>query len=1328
MVETLNSVIALSAIVTEPAAKNSVESPSEVLLADARYPLSAMQQGMIFNSLYLPQSGVEVEQILCTLSEAIDIDCLIQSWEKLFEHHAVLRTSITGLGSETPMQVVYPTIELPFNQQNWQHLAIPEQTRQLEEFLQRDRQLGFNLLNEREPLTRLTLIQLAENHYRLLWTFHHVLLDGRSIRRLLEEFFSVYGALQRGETPVLKSTRRYRDHIAWLQAQDTQLAKPFWQDLLQGITHPTPLPQCLKAPSASDLASSLGQFGHGQVTLELNPSETLAIAQFAECHQITPNTLVQASWALLLSRHSNCGDVVFGAVRACRRSSVDEADAMVGLLMNSLPVRVTVDLDAPLVPWLQTLRAQHLAVRPYEHTPLPEVQSWSELPRGMALFESLVMFERGDLRGAAGRSIELIEQPSLPLVLIAHWEAQLTLRISYDRMRFDHATAQRLLGQLTTLLNGMVADPTQTLSQVPWVTPIEQQQLLIDWQDTHHPYRAQLLHEPFEAQAKRQPEAVALFCQDAFGPRTMTYDALNRRANQLAHYLQAQGIGAGDVVGIYLDRNVEMVCALLAILKAGAAYVPLEPSFPDQRVEWILRSLSARIVLSEAQYVGKDLALPDLKQWVNLDGLDLSQYSDVNPLPLACPDDTAYMIFTSGSTGTPKGVKVAHRSVMNLIEWVNQKFGVNSDDRLLFVTSICFDLSVYDIFGLLAAGGSIHIASKAEISEPRALIYLLNHGGITFWDSAPPALQRLAPMFDEILPGSLRLVFMSGDWIPIALPKLLQKTFASVNVVSLGGATEASVWSNFFEIGETDPSWSSIPYGKPIQNAQYYILDAQLNPCPIGVTGELYIGGDCLAQGYSDPVKTAVQFIPAPKAITQCDRLYRTGDLARFFPDGNIEFLGRIDHQVKIRGYRIELGEIEAVLAQHPQVETSVAIAHGKIREDRQLVAYVVPHPGIDLTVKELQDFLRKRLPDYMIPAAVLFLAALPITQNGKLDRTALPDPEAPSPSSNTFVVPATGLERKLAELWEQVLGVNPVGRHDSFFELGGHSLMAVKLMARIERTLDAQVPIAALFQAPTVAQMAELLTHNYALTPWNTIEVRAGDRTKPPIFWCQSYAEIKAAFPKDQPFYGLESGFLEIRDPKTHIKTWAKGYIDQIQAIQPEGPYYLGGYCFGGYIALEIAHLLQAQGQEVALLSLVESYGPAIPYYQKNFSFYSSFLVMLSVKRRLQARWQEHQEKPQGDFPAPQSVDDLLPHGLIQAAVRNYDRPTYAGKVALFASNISHLGSSLQPQLGWNKTFTGNAQVWKITGGHYSIFSAPHLQVLSASLRSALASISTNP
>ena len=509
----------------------------------------------------------------------------------------------------------------------------------------------------------------------------------------------------------------------------------------------------------------------------------------------------------------------------------------------------------------------------------------------MPLFESIVVFENYSLNTKLQqqggnwlhREFQLHEQPTFPLVLLACLDAELSLKISYDRRRFDSAAITRLLGHLQLLLTGMIANPEQSLAELTWVTEAERHQLLVEWNDTAAAYTQDVcLHQLFEAQVQRNPDAIAV----VYDAQQLTYGDVNRYANQIAHHLKALGVGAGTFVGVYLNRGLEMIPALLGILKAGGAYVPLEPTFPEARVQWILDSLDVRWVITQPihqpTFEALKPQLPKLEHLVCLDvaaianpadgtlhqpsstGLriwqqpHLSQQSSDNVPTQSSANDTAYVIFTSGSTGTPKGVVVRHQPVINLIEWVNRTFNVSASDRVLFITSLCFDLSVYDIFGLLAAGGSIRVVSGEAVRNPTTLLKILSQEPITFWDSAPPALQQLVPFFSNIQESrqqtQLRLVFMSGDWIPVTLPDAVKATFPGVEVISLGGATEATVWSNAYRIDRIDPRWTSIPYGKPIQNAQYYVLDARLQPCPIGVTGELYIGGDCLASGYTDPV------------------------------------------------------------------------------------------------------------------------------------------------------------------------------------------------------------------------------------------------------------------------------------------------------------------------------------------------------------------------------------------------------------------------------------------------------------------------------------------
>ncbi|TAF17994.1 MAG: non-ribosomal peptide synthetase, partial [Nostocales cyanobacterium] len=840
----------------------------KVLTVNNSYQLSSIQQGMIFNSLVAQNSGVDIEQMICFIHEKIDILALQKAWYKVVEQHAILRTSFDWETEREPLQCVHKQVTIPLEKQDWSGLSEAEQSTKLQSYLQSDRQRGFQL--NVAPLMRIALFQLQESVYQFVWTFHHALLDGRSLSTIIKEFFTFYDAFREGKDLQLPQPRPYQDHIAWLQEQNWSQAESFWGNLLKGFSAPTPL---LVDSNLSEKS------GFGEQAIRLSDKTTAILRSLAKQHQITLNTLVQGAWALLLSRYSGESDVVFGATRACRYSSVPGADSMVGLLINTVPVRVKISGEKPLLSWLKELRSQWVAMRNYEHTPLVNIQRCSDVQPGKSLFDSILVFENQELntalRSQGGRwenlEIQLKEQTNFPLTLLGYGESELLLKLKYDCQKFDNAKITRMLGHLQTLLSSMAINPWQCLGELPLLTTDEKYQMLIQWNDTKADFADQhCIHQLFESQVEKTPDAVAVVC----GKEQLTYKELNNRANQLAHHLQKLGVKPGVLVAVYLERSLAMIPAVLGILKAGGAYVPLEPSFPKARIHLLLSSLKINCLITQTSLLPNihELELEALQHLICLDksankeqeitniiGLSpvnchLSPQSvwnrdDLDLLPTenlptsATADDIAYVIFTSGSTGTPKGVVVRHQPVINLIEWVNQTFNVNPKDRVLFITSLCFDLSVYDIFGLLAAGGSIRVVSSDDVRDPEALLNILCHEPITFWDSAPPALQQLAGFFPKVQANNfhpqLRLVFMSGDWIPVTLPDLLKTTFPGVEVISLGGATEATVWSNYYPIGKVEAHWKSIPYGKPIQNAQYYILDDFLNPCPIGVTGEL---------------------------------------------------------------------------------------------------------------------------------------------------------------------------------------------------------------------------------------------------------------------------------------------------------------------------------------------------------------------------------------------------------------------------------------------------------------------------------------------------------
>ena len=1337
-------------------------------LADS-YQLSPMQQGMLFHGLYAQESGVDIEQMICTLHEDLQVSAFKQAWERVLERHPVLRTSFCWEGDSEPQQYVHRQVRLPLEQQDWRGLSAPEQKERLKTYLQTDRRRGFVLTEA--PLMRLMLLQVSESDYQLIWTFHHILMDGRSLPIVLKEVFGFYDACCQGEDLQLQPPPSYRDHIQW-QQQNLSSAQEFWRQSLKGFTAPTPL-----VVQAATADKHQGASTVVEQEIRLSEAATSTLQSLAQQHQLTLNTLVQGAWALLLWRYSGEADVVFGATRACRRSSVAGAESMVGLLINTVPVRVKMSPEMHLLPWLKALRTNWIDLRNYEHTPLVNIQGWSDLPGGTPLFDSIVVFENYQLnwmlRSQGGRwsnrEFQLLEQTNYPLTLVGSADPELLLQLKYDPRRFDDRTMAYVLGHIQTLLESMAANPCQCLAELPLLTA-DERQMLVEWNDTQADFpKEACIHQLFEAQVARTPEAVAV----VFTDEQLSYHQLNCWANQLAHHLRYLGVGPGVLVAIYLDRSLEMIPALLGILKAGGAYVPLETSWPKARIQSLLSSLQINCVITQSSQLlmlqELQQQLPTLEHLICLDSQSSESVNKVMSVPsghwhiwtnlelkalpqenlprLSSSNSIAYVIFTSGSTGTPKGVVVCHQSVVNLIDWVNTKFEINASDRVLFITSLSFDLSVYDVFGLLAAGGSIRVASNCEVHEPVHLLRLLGDEPITFWNSAPAALMQLVPLFPEInQQHQLRLVFLSGDWIPVQLPNLVKAAFPEVEVISLGGATEATVWSNYYAIADVEPQWASIPYGKPIQNAQYYILDFYLNPCPVGVPGQLYIGGEVLASGYfNQPELTAEKFIPNHFSNNLGARLYKTGDLASYMPDGNILFLGRIDHQVKIRGFRIELGEIEAVLSQHLQVQETVVIAQEDQFGDKRLVAYVVPQqPG--LTLNELRRFLQEKLPQHLVPSAFIMLNTLPLTPNGKVDRRALPVPDPTRPElERAFVAPQEALELQLAQIWSKVLGIQPIGMRDNFFELGGHSLLAVRLFTQIEKIFGKNLPLSILFEAPTVEQLASMLRQQGISAPWSSLVAIQPSGSKRPLFCVHPagghvfcYLKLARYLGPEQPVYGLQAqGLDEKQAPLTRVEDMAAHYIKEIRNIQPDGPYLLAGYSFGGTIAFEMAQQLHAQGQKVAMLALLDAYSPTLKpnpslTWSLWFSIYWRNLSQLELKEKWVYALMRVQDYTKTKFPnfyhsylsSQRDLSEEFYSNLANAHLqifKNYVPQVYSSHGTLFRTREQLPKFSYELQLGWGELVSGGLERYEIIGPHEALLREPYVQVLAEKLQACL-------
>jgi amino acid adenylation domain-containing protein len=1044
------------------------------------YPLSPMQKGMLFHSLLSPETGVYFEQISWRLRGELNAEALRQAWQQVTDRNPVLRTSFDWEQLDRPMQLVHRRVEVPWEQQDWRRLSEREQSIRLQTLLEGDRRRGFALGSP--PLFRLALLRLAENEHCLVWSHHHLLLDGWSSSLLLAEVFPCYQEFCQGRLPNLLPVRPYRDYIAWLQRQDLARAEAFWRQMLQGFQTPTRLR--LERASVKTLDAE-AEDADEEVYLSRQTTEQLQAV--AQRERLTLHTFAQGAWAVLLSRYSGETDIVFGTTVSGRSPDVPGVESMIGLFINTLPTRIRVPSDQTVISWLRQLQDQQAEAREYDYAPLSDIQDWSDLPRDTPLFETLFVFENEALDRAlnqqrAGRvkdGLELREirafgRTNYPLTAVVAPGPRLFLGLSYDWRRFDGVAIRRMLGHWQTLLEGMAARPNAQLRDVPMLTDAERRTLLVEWNRTEADFpRDRCIHELFAEQAAQTPHALAVVAAD----QQLTYSKLEQRANQLANALRLKGVRPEVRVGVCLERSPDLIVGLLGVLKAGGAYVPLDPSYPEERLSLLLRESRPAALLTQSslrQRLPQDLGETLL--------LDIEQLADDNTCPVVAvgADNLAYVMYTSGSTGQPKGVMISHRAVCNHLRWSQAINPLTANDRVLQMAPYSFDASVWEIFGSLLAGASLVLAAEGPQSLTE-LVRLLDEQQITVAVFVPSVLQALLDEGGLERCQKLRRVDCGGEALSASLR---DRFFRSLRATlhNCYGPTEACIDATYFGC-RPDAAGSVVPIGRPIANAQAYVLNASLQLDPIGVSGDLYLAGTGLARGYADaPDVTAEKFIPNPFAAEPGSRLYRTGDLACWLLDGNLKFLGRSDYQVKMHGCRVELGEIEATLTEFPGVNFAVVLAREDVPGDKRLAAYIEPSPHAALDLAEIRNFLAERLPEPMRPASFVILDALPLTPSGKLDRRALPAPSAkPAALQESFVLPNDAVEEVLVGIWSEVLKVERVGVHDDFFELGGDSLLSLRIVGRIRSTLQVEMPLRTLFDAPTVAGVAAALRQDAA-------------------------------------------------------------------------------------------------------------------------------------------------------------------------------------------------------------------------------------------------------
>lgn len=1096
---------------------------------------------------------------------------------------------------------------------------------------------------------------------------------------------------------------------------------------------------------------------------QITPPISNAVARTANEAGVTPSDIYFAAFAVLLFRYSAQTDLCIGTAAA---------DIAANGFNNTLPIRV--DLGGEPTFREVVGRVSQAMADVVRHADFSLQRIYDALRPGLApdadpLFRTAFAYQT-DNRTSRG-------QTKCDLSLrITDSVGGVVADIEYNNELYQKADARRIAGHYLTLIDQAALHPEMLVSQLPLLGLDEYRQIVCEWNLTAGPYPADVcIQQQFEERARECPDHIAIIA----GGREFSFRELDERANRLAHFLLGQGLLPGSFTGVCLSRSEEMIVAVLAVLKAGGAYLPLDATYPKDRLGFMLQEAGTALVLTQSSLLDRlpNVATPvddaPPRRYLCLDclGDEREKQSCQPPAQPARPDAPAYVIFTSGSTGRPKGVVLRHGPVANVLDWANETFDVSASDRILFITSLSFDLSVYDIFGVLGAGASVRIANEEELRDPTALLDILKTEPITIWNSAPAALSQLSPFFESCgpadgngngrMPAALRLVMLSGDWIPVQLPDQVSGEFPRARVVGLGGATEAAIWSNWYPIERVDPSWTSIPYGKPIRNARYHILDAHLQPVPVGVSGELHIGGPVLADGYLQRRElTAQRFIVDPFAATTTDlnwprgdKLYKTGDLARYLPDGNIELLGRIDNQVKVRGFRAEVGEIEAALSQQVGVQHAIVKPHRDASGQNYLVAYVVAQAGRSLEGVRLIQTLHKTLPEYMVPSQVVFLDALPLTQNGKVDRAVLaaPNLEAGRTTERECIPPASDAERALLAIWEEILGIHPIGVTDDFHTLGGHSLLAASVMAMVESRLGHRIPIEVLLNKATVRGLAEVITGKLEMGGGVLVPLHTGG-SHPPLFMIAGAGGHVFAFhafarrlgPQFN-VYGMRAvGIDGTEPPLDSVPEIAARYLDEIRAACPNGPYVLGGYSVGGIIAFELAQQMQAAAMEVSRVVIFDlpapGYPKLLPLWHRLYLHCRKILKMDWQGKRTYLR--ERIEKLHlrifhGRYAvSPEEVPgiDIIPAARVHAVLSrllkawsNYwPQKPFDGQLVMVSSTIpvDWLGSVFDdPCKGWSRWTTRPLKLYQVDAPHTEFFNGKYVEQVERHIREVLES-----
>jgi amino acid adenylation domain-containing protein len=1334
------------------AARASSAAPFVIQPLDSRddVPLAPLQEKFWLAQTLTPSSAADNIVTATRLRGPLSPRHLWQASAALIDRHEVLRTSFPVVDGE-PRQRIVPRVAFSPIEEDFS--AIPPAERERHVLARTTAFAHEPFALDRAPLFRVLLLRLDEHDHILVTNVHHVVCDVWSSRLLTIETAELYAAAVEGRPARLPALDvQYADfavaHRRWIASAGGAEQAAYWKRQLAGlVVHDMPTDRPRVSGPTRDAAA----------TRALSPAVLDGIRQLARAERTTPFTVLLAALSIVLARHTAQPDVVVGTPVANRTST--QIETMAGVFVNTLVLRADLSGHPTARGLIGQLRQTSIDALNHQSYPLEQIvadlRPAREVGRASPFFQVLFNVQTIPPAGQVVSSLTStpvrLAPPTTPFDLAVSIDLVADPRVvfSYDAALFDAETADRLIAEYERALAAIVAQPDVLVDDIDLMSEADRTLVLRTWNATERAVPAgETVVEWIHAQMARSPDAPALRC----GGESLRYGELAGRVDHLAAALVAHGAGPTVTVGIHLDRSIDMVVAVLGVMRAGAAYVPLDPTLPAERRAFMARDAGIGLILTRDRLASA--AAIEGARLLSLDAVDRA--GPVEPAfvpPRVKPDDLAYVLYTSGSTGTPKGVAVPHGALANVIHSLRDEPGIRATDRLLAVTSLAFDIAGLELLLPLTAGAEVVVATAADTADPRRLAATIDQAAITIVQATPATWRML---IDAGWHGSRRLTVLCGG--EAMSRDLADALLARAGAVwNLYGPTETTIWST---IERVQPGEARVSIGRPIANTQVYVLDERGRPVPVGAPGELCIGGAGVARGYlGRPDLTADRFVPDRFSQQPGARLYRTGDRARFRNDGRLDYLGRLDTQVKLRGFRIELGEVEAALASHPDVSQAAAVARPGPDGEPALAAYVVPRTGASIDVDALRTTLRSRLPAYMVPAAITVLAAMPLTTSGKIDRAALPDPAVPAAAPATVAM--SPLEQTIAGVFANVLHAPHVGPDDDFFELGGHSLLAVRLMSDIESASGLVLPLATLFEARTPRQIAAVIETGSAAAPAILVPLQKAG-TKPPVFCVHGiggevlvYSALAARMAPDRPFVGICSLPIDEREsPFQTIEEQAARYLREVVRAAPEGPYYLGGYSHGGRVALEMALQLEAMGKPVAFIGIFDTtpmathsawplYVARLAWNVPKWLWYDGLRTpwaenrerlarnLGTVGRRLAAFAPTHRRDGEGRRrPALEATDimslDNLPDRYRRRYLEDFRafiayRPSRRCRsVTLFRAIGQPILGSHEPDLGWHLA-SDRVDVRHVPGNHSSILEPPWVDRLARELQAAL-------